>query len=184
MWNQSQMSAGKTHTIHHVALLESSPGPIETMTLAMVLDEGGCCDMLLFIWMAWWWPAGSSACYSGRDCSAFAIVWFKTQDLLTLRNTDRDTLGSLRHPEKGQWLQACQRRPMCCFYPAYFPLSLSVSSLIFLYVILHSSHVCVYDFVSLFLAALTRLVALSFNHSLLLKIFDIITTFFPSLSCL
>lgn len=52
MWNQNQMSAEKAHTIHHVALLESSTGPIETMTLAMVLDKGGSCDMLLFVLMA------------------------------------------------------------------------------------------------------------------------------------
>lgn len=34
--------------MHHVALLESSPGPTETMTLAMVLDEGGSWDVVLF----------------------------------------------------------------------------------------------------------------------------------------
>lgn len=39
------MSADKVHTLYHV---ESSPRPTETMTLAMVLDEGGSYDMLLF----------------------------------------------------------------------------------------------------------------------------------------
>lgn len=85
--------------IYHVARLEPSPGPTETMTLAMVLDEGSSGDMLLFCL-----DDDQLGVLCGAQAvigPALATVYCKAQVSPTLQISGRDTPGAQRDPEKG-----------------------------------------------------------------------------------
>lgn len=138
LWNQSQMSAGKTHVIYHVAWLEPSPRPTETMTLVMVLDKGGSGDTLLF-------------CLDddelGGLCGAQAVigpalatVYYKTQVPPTLQIL----LEPRATQRKASDPQACHCKPICCSYTTYLPLRFPVSLPYFLcFIPPFSSFLCV-----------------------------------------
>lgn len=161
------MSAGKTHVIDHVARLEPSPGPMETMALAMVLDEGSSGDMLLFCL-----DDDQLGVLCGAQAvigPALATVYCKTQVSPTLQISGSDTPGAQRDPEKGQWppglseqahmlfLPELSSSPFSCFPPLFLVF---YSTLLFL---------SVRALLPLFFAILVKLLFLLFNHSLPFK---------------